>query len=103
MLPRDPGWSWACGYLPLKVSIRSKGLETNGHVLVSITSYMGLDLLIESAPLGSAVRGMTSKLQGELDTNPVLCAIDLGMETGTFPSMEHPCLQACSADDRLIH
>lgn len=78
-------------------------METNGHVLVSITSYMGLDLLIESAPLGSAVRGMTSKLQGELDTNPVLCAIDLGMETGTFPSMEHPCLQACSANDRLIH
>lgn len=72
-------------------------------VLVSITRYVGLDLLIESAPLGSAGGGMACKVQGELDTNSVLCAIDLGVETGTFPSMERPCLQACFADDRLIH
>jgi len=103
MLPRDPGWPWACGYLPLKVFIRSKGLETNGHVLVSITRYVGLGLLIESAPLGSAGGGMACRVQGELDANLVLCAIDLGVETGTFPSMERPCLQACFADDRLIH
>ena len=65
--------------------------------------YVGQDLLIESAPLGSVGGGMACKVQGELDANLVLCAIDLGVETGTFPSMERPCLQACFADDRLIH
>lgn len=103
MLPRDPGWPWACGYLPLKISIRSKGLETNGHVLVSITGTWDRTPDVSWAPLGSAGGGMASKVQGELDTNSVLCAIDIGVETGTFPSMERPSPQACFADDRLIH